>query len=66
MEDVVVVPDAQSAPNEVGICVDDVAAGPQEISLTQNYPSKWRSNTLPFLILPSFCSFVSILSIYVL
>jgi hypothetical protein len=26
--------------------------------LTQNYPSKWHSNSLPFLILPSFRSFV--------
>jgi hypothetical protein len=47
----VVVPDAQSAPNEVGVCVDDVVAGPQEIPLTQNYPSKWRSNTLGFFVL---------------
>jgi hypothetical protein len=28
VEDVVVMSDAQSASNEVGICVDDVAAGP--------------------------------------
>jgi hypothetical protein len=66
VEDVVAVPDAQSAPNEVGKSVNDVDAGPQEIRLTQNYPSKWRSNTLPFLVLPSFWSFVSIPSIYVL
>jgi hypothetical protein len=66
VEDEVVVPDAQSTPNEVGICVDNVAAGLQEIPLTQNDPSKWCSNTLPFLILPSFRSFVSIPSIYVI
>jgi hypothetical protein len=48
LEDVVVVPDAQSAPNEVGVCFgvraecrsDDVVAAPQEIRLTQNHPSK--------------------------
>ena len=40
VEDVVLVPDAQSALNEVGTCVDDVASCPQEIPLTQNHPSK--------------------------
>jgi hypothetical protein len=48
VEDVVVVADAQSAPNEVGVCpgvrapcgTDDVVATPQEIPLTQNHPSK--------------------------
>ena len=48
MEDVVLVPDAQSAPNEVGVCPDvraecrsdDRVAAPQEIPLTQNHPSK--------------------------
>jgi hypothetical protein len=39
VEDVLVVPDAQSAPNEVEIC-PDVGAAPQEIPLTQNHPSK--------------------------
>jgi hypothetical protein len=47
VEDVVVVPDAQSAPNEVGVCPDvhaecqsdDGVAAPQEIHLTQNHPS---------------------------
>jgi hypothetical protein len=74
LEDVVVVPDAQSAPNEVGACLgvraecrsDDVAAAPQEIPLTQNHPSKWFSKTLAFLILHSLLSFVSMLSIFVL
>ena len=74
MEDVVVVPDAQSAPNEVGVCpgvraecgTDDVVGAPQEIPLTQNNPSKRFSNTLAFLILCSFHSFVSVLSIFVL
>ena len=48
MEDVVVVPDAQSTPNEVSACpgvraecgTDDVISAPQEIPLTQNHPSK--------------------------
>jgi hypothetical protein len=48
VEDVVVVADAQSTPNEVGVCpgvrapcgTDDVVAAPQEIPLTQNHPSK--------------------------
>jgi hypothetical protein len=74
VEDVVVVPNAQSALNEVGVCADvraecqtdDGVAAPQEIPLTQNRPSKWCSNTLAFLILPSFDPFVSILSIFVL
>jgi hypothetical protein len=39
VEDVLVVPDAQSTPNEVEIC-PDVSAAPQEIPLTQNHPSK--------------------------
>jgi len=46
MEDVVIVPDAQSASNEVGICpdvgaecrTDDVITTPKEIPLTQNHP----------------------------
>ena len=48
VEDVVLVPDAQSALNEVGVCPDvraeywsdDGVATPREISLTQNHPSK--------------------------
>jgi hypothetical protein len=48
VEDVVVVPNAQSALNEVAVCpdvhaecrIDDVAAAPQEIPSTQNHPSK--------------------------
>ena len=48
VEDVVLVPDAQSVPNEVGVCPDvraecrsdDGVAAPQEIPLTQNHPSK--------------------------
>ena len=48
VEYVVVVPDAQSVPNEVGVCpsvraecgTDDVISAPQEIPLTQNHPSK--------------------------
>ena len=48
VEDAVVVPDAQSTPNEVGVCpsvraecgTDDVVGAPQEIPLTQNHPSK--------------------------
>ena len=48
VEDVVLVPNAQSAPNEVGVCPDVRAecwsdagvAAPQEIPLTQNHPSK--------------------------
>ena len=48
VEDVVLVPDAQSIPNEVGVCPDvraeyrfnDGVATPQEIPLTQNHPSK--------------------------
>jgi hypothetical protein len=52
-KDAVAVPDAQSAPNEFGICpddrvhcrIDDVDTAPQEITLTQNHPSKCRSNT---------------------
>ena len=48
VEDVVLEPDAQSALNEVGVChdvhaecrSDDGVAAPQEIPLTQNYPSK--------------------------
>jgi len=47
MEDVVIVSDAQSASNEVGICpdvgaecrTDDVVTTPKEIPLTQNHPS---------------------------
>ena len=74
VEDVVVVPDAQSAPDEVSVCpgvraecgTDDVIGAPQEIPLTQNHPSKWFSNTFAFLILCSFHSFVSMLSIFVL
>ena len=34
VEDVVMVPNAQSAPNEVGICANDVAFCPQETPLT--------------------------------
>ena len=48
VEDTVMVPDAQSTPNEVGVCsgiraecgTDDVVGAPQEIPLTQNHPSK--------------------------
>ena len=48
VEDVVVVPDDQSTPNEVGVCpdvhaecgTDDVVGAPQEIPFTQNHPSK--------------------------
>ena len=48
VEDVVLVPDAQSAPNEVGVYPnvhaecrsDDGVAAPQETPLTQNHPSK--------------------------
>ena len=44
----VVVPDAQSAPDEVSVCpgvraecgTDNVVGVPQEIPLTQNHPSK--------------------------
>ena len=47
VEDVVLVPDAQSTPNEVGVCPDvhaecrsdDGVPAPQEIPLTQNHPS---------------------------
>ena len=47
VEDVVLVPDAQSALNEVGVCPDvraecwsnDRVVAPQEIPLTQNHPS---------------------------
>ena len=39
VEDVVMVPDARSALNEVGICGNDVVAAPHEIPLTQNHPS---------------------------
>jgi len=61
-EDVVVVPDAQSGPNEVGVCPsvrascsrDDGFATPQEIPLTQNHPNKCTLNTLFFLILHYF------------
>jgi hypothetical protein len=49
VEDVVVVPDAQFAPNEAIICPNGSTA-PQEIPLTQNHPSKCRSNILAFLI----------------
>ena len=74
MEDAVVVSDAQSAPNEVGVCpgiraecgTDDVVGAPQEIHLTQNHPSKRFSNTLALLILCSFHSFVSVVFIFVL
>jgi hypothetical protein len=58
-EDVVVVPDAQSAPDEVCVCpgvhascgTDDGFPTPQEIPLTQNHRSKCFSNTLAFLII---------------
>jgi hypothetical protein len=58
VEEVVAVPNAQSAPNEVGICPGvgancrgaDVVTAPQEIPCTQNMPSKCRSNTFSFLI----------------
>ena len=48
VEDMVLVPDAQSTPNEVAVCPDvraecrsdDEVAAPQEIPLTQNHPSK--------------------------
>ena len=48
VEDMIVVPDAQFTLNEVGVCPgvraecgpDNVIGAPQEISLTQNHPSK--------------------------
>ena len=48
VKDVVVVPDAQSSPNEVDACpsvrvecgTNDVVGAPQETPLTQNHPSK--------------------------
>jgi hypothetical protein len=48
VENVVVAPDAQSTPNEVGVCpgvhaecgTDNIVGAPQEIPLTQNHPSK--------------------------
>ena len=48
VEDAVVVPDAQSVSNEVGVCpdvraecgTDDIVGASQEIPLTQNHPSK--------------------------
>jgi hypothetical protein len=60
VEDPVAVPDAQSVPNEVGICpsvgaqcrTNNVVTAPQEIPLTQNHPSKCRSNTLFFFYSP--------------
>jgi hypothetical protein len=60
-EDAVAVPDAQSGPNEFGICpdagahcrIDDVGTTTQEIPVTQNNPSKCRSNTIfSFIIHP--------------
>jgi hypothetical protein len=60
-EDAVAVSDAQFGPNEFGICpdagahcrIDDVGTTTQEIPLTQNHPSKCRSNTIfSFIIRP--------------
>ena len=56
VEDVVVVPDAQSAPNEVGVCPqvrgsDDGFVAPHEIPLTQNHPSKCCIDTIVSLLL---------------
>ena len=65
MEDVVVVPNAQSDPNEVGICVSGVGAGSLETPMTQKIPCKWCSYTFHFVIIPSFDSVVSIVSIYI-
>jgi len=73
MEDVVIVPDAQSASNEVGICpdvgaecrTDDVVTTPKEIPLTQNHPSKCHSNLFSFLIHTLFHSFVPMPSLFV-
>jgi hypothetical protein len=56
VEDVVVLPDAQSALNEVGICppvhgecwTDVDVTAPHETPLTQNHPSKCHSKTLAF------------------
>jgi hypothetical protein len=56
VEDVVVLPDAQSALNEVGICppirgecrTDDDVMASHETPLTQNHPSKCCSKTLAF------------------
>jgi len=65
VEDVVVVPDAQSGPNEVGTCVGGVGAGSLETPMTQKIQCKWRSYTFHFVTLPSFDFVVSIVSIYV-
>ena len=65
VEDVVVVSDAQSSLNEVGICVGSVGAGSLETPMTQSIPCKWRSYTFHFIIIPLFHSVVSIVSIYV-
>jgi hypothetical protein len=58
-EDAVAVPNAQSGPNEFGICpdagahcrIDDVGTAPQEIPLTQNHPSKYHSNTTFYFVI---------------
>ena len=65
VEDVVVVPDAQSGPNEAGRFVGGVGAGSLESPMTQKIQCKWRSYTFHFVTLPSFDFVVSIVSIYV-
>jgi hypothetical protein len=72
VEDVVVVADAQSAPNELGVCpgvrvscgTDDGFPPPHEIPLTQNHPSKCFSDTLAFLTRSSLLFFISMLCIF--
>ena len=44
MQDTVVVPNAESAPNGIDKCPHDVVTAPLDIPLSQNHPSKCRSS----------------------
>jgi len=65
VEDVVVVPDAQSGPNEAGRFVGGVGVGCLETPMTQTIQCKWRSCIIHFVSLPSLYLVVSIVSIFV-
>ena len=63
--DVVVVPDAQSGPNDGGTFVGGVGVGCLETPMTQTIQCKWRSCIIHFVSIPSFDLVVSIVCIFV-
>jgi len=65
VEDVVVVLDAQSGPNEAGTFVGGVGVGCLETPMTQTIQCKLRSYIIHFVSLPSSIFVVSIVSIFV-